>query len=91
MDRMSFIEAAAGAGGWEIGREHPVSEDGKTLPANAHAYPVCHREEHSDVAISLLQETAAATTRLPRFARNDSSTETGYASAANGVAMLRLR
>jgi len=31
------------------------------------------------VAISLLQETAAATARLPRFARNDSSTETGYA------------
>ena len=37
------------------------------------------------MAISLLQETSVATPRLPRFARNDISTETGYASAAKPV------
>ena len=43
----------------------------------AHAYPVCHREERRDVAISLLKETAVALTRLPGFARTGLCTKLG--------------
>ena len=38
-----------------------------------HAYPVCHREERSAVAISFPAAVFLAPTRLPRFARNDGS------------------
>ena len=58
----------------EAARDRPSSlrcgappHSGKT--GGAHAYPVCHREEYSDVAIS----EVLAPTRLPRCARIDSS------------------
>ena len=47
-------------------------------PSSAQAYPSCHREERSDVAISFPQQRSLPPMELPRFARNDGSSETGY-------------
>ena len=55
------------------------------------AYPLCHCEEHSDVATSMKLNTrrrtaVAMTTRLPRYARND----TGGTHQAGHVARTPL-
>ena len=68
-------------------REYPWSRTRRFISNDARhgsqqrrtlAYPVCHREERSDVAISLrrggVPENSTAT-RLPRFARNDGNFE----------------
>ena len=52
--------------------------------ADAHAYPVCHREERSDVAISLNRTTIPPATRLPRRARNDRLRKVGTHELADG-------
>ena len=44
-----------------------------------HAYPVCYRKEHSDVAVSFPAARPSPSARLPRFARDDKAGGTGRA------------
>ncbi len=59
----------------KVGRQEPSPHPDIQHRCSRHAYPLCHCEEHSDVAISMRLNTrgrtaVATATGLPRYARD---------------------